>query len=166
VFRLARLGKAGGELELVECGSYTCRFCKQSEPTLAAVRERFPELSIAWLQMPPATGEAVLAAKASIAARRQDRFWEMHRALFELEPPLDRARMVVIAEKLGLDRARFLADLDDPETARMVARQKRTCIAAGATATPTFFVNGDMVRGELGVDYLSRVLKDLAALED
>jgi len=160
------LGSTDAKLELVECGAYTCPFCKKSETTLAEVRKAFPDLAIAWLEMPQSTPEAVLAAKASIAASRQDRFWPMHRALFEQQPRFDRESLVALAEGLDLDRARFLADLDDPEVARMVARHKRACVSAGATATPTFFVNGDMIRGELGVEYLQKNLAELAALDE
>ncbi|HWB80304.1 MAG TPA: thioredoxin domain-containing protein [Nannocystaceae bacterium] len=163
-FGLAVEGPADAQVRIVGCGSYECRFCKKSQATLAALRERLPSLAIAWLQMP--SGSAVLAAKAAIAAGKQDRFWEIHRALFELEGAKDRATIVAAAERLGLDRERFVADLDDPETARTVALQKEMCTRAGAWATPTFFVNGDMVRGELGVEEMSKTIAEIVAADE
>lgn len=85
----------------------------------------------------------------------------MHRALFEAGGPRERQVLVDIAEELGLDLERFAADLDDPLTARAVARHRQVCSVAGARATPTLFINGELVRGERGVDGLSRVIDDV-----
>ncbi|MBC8071137.1 MAG: DsbA family protein [Deltaproteobacteria bacterium] len=163
-FALALDGSADAQVQIVGCGSYECGFCKKSQATLAELRQRFPSLALAWLQMP--LGDAVLPAKAAIAAGKQGRFWEVHRALFELEGARDREAILEVAERLGLDRDRFVADLDDPETARAVALQKQTCTRAGAWATPTFFVNGDLIRGELGVDGMSAAIEEIIALEE
>ena len=47
-----------------------------------------------------------------------------------------------------------------------MALQKQTCTRAGAWATPTFFVNGDMIRGELGVEGMGAVIEEIVALEE
>jgi RNA polymerase sigma factor (sigma-70 family) len=146
-------------VRIVECGSYTCPFCKKSEATLAEVGRRFPGLSVAWLHF-PLTQDAAVLAIAATAAHRQGRFWEMHRALFEHAKPVDRDALLRLGGELGLDADRFEADLDDPSIDREVARQHQVCTVAGARATPTFFINGDFVAGERGVDGLIEIIDE------
>jgi RNA polymerase sigma factor (sigma-70 family) len=153
---------AAAELRVVECGAYDCPFCKKSEATLAELEHRRSEVAVAFMHFPLSQAAARLAF-AAVAAQRQDRFWEMHRALFDEPKPVDQARLVRIATELGLDVAEFERDLDDPATELEVARQRHVCEAAGVFATPTFFLNGDLVRGELGIDQLSTQVDEILA---
>lgn len=159
---LPQRGHADAAVRIVECGSYECRFCKKSEATLAELDRRRSDVTVAFMHFPLSQSAARLAF-AAVAAQRQDRFWDMHRALFEHNEPLDRAALVALAQELGLDVARFERDLDDPATEREVARQRRVCEAAGVFATPTFFLNGDLFRGELGIDALEANIAEVLA---
>jgi RNA polymerase sigma factor (sigma-70 family) len=154
---------ASAEVRIVECGAYECRFCKKSEATLAALERRRSDVAVAFLHFPLSQSSARLAF-AAVAAQRQDRFWDMHRALFEREEAtLDRAALRSLAADLGLDVARFERDMDDPATELEVARQRRVCEVAGVFATPTFFINGDLFRGELGIDVLLQNVDEVLA---
>jgi predicted DsbA family dithiol-disulfide isomerase len=80
--------------------------------------------------------------------------------LFEHPKPIDREQLIAIARSLDLDADRFVEDLDDPQTERDVARQRQVCSAASAKATPTFFVDGDLVPGTRSVDELAELLEE------
>jgi RNA polymerase sigma factor (sigma-70 family) len=146
-------------VRLVECGSYGCPFCKRSEATIAELEARDAELATAWLHF-PLDQDAADLARAAVAAHRQGRFWEMHAMLFEHPKPIDREQLIAIARSLDLDADRFVEDLDDPQTERDVARQRQVCSAASAKATPTFFVDGDLVPGTRSVDELAELLEE------
>jgi protein-disulfide isomerase len=153
---------ASAEVRIVECGAYECPFSKKSENTLAELEHRRSDVAIAFLHF-PLTQSAARLAFAAAAAHRQDRFWDMHRAIFEHGEPMDRTALVSLATELGLDVVRFERDLDDPATELAVARQRRVCEAAGVFATPTFFINGDLFRGELGIDVLLQNVEGVLA---
>jgi protein-disulfide isomerase len=80
------------------------------------------------------------SACAAEAAGRQDRFWEMHDALFadtaRLEDPhlWDRARV------LGLDVDRFDADRHSDAVRERVKHDFRSGVRAGVVTTPTAFM--------------------------
>lgn len=149
------------QVRLVECGSYSCPFCRRSEKTVAAIRERHDDVAFAFLTMPnDAIG--VVQATAAIAAERQDQAWAVHRALFA-ERPADREAVLALAKALELDVERFTRDLDDPEVLGEVARRRQVCLAAGAKGTPTFFVNGDLLVGEVGEEQMSAAIEAATA---
>jgi cell division septation protein DedD len=85
---------------------------------------------------------AELAARAAVAAQRQDKFWPMHEGLFEAGAPLSRPALERIARSIGLDMNRFKADLDSEVVADAVLRDRKQGEAVELTGTPGIFVNG------------------------
>jgi protein-disulfide isomerase len=79
----------------------------------------------------PMHDHARLAAKASLAAEAQGRFWEYHDVLVAHRDALDRASLEGYARSVGLDVARFGRDIDDPRSpgnsSRASARYSRPC---------------------------------------
>jgi protein-disulfide isomerase len=166
-FALRQLGASDAKLQVVVCGSYDCPFSRRAEATLAEARALYPDLATTSLAF-PLSGASALGSRAALAADRQGQFWAMHAGLFELfetNEVVERSDLVALAEGLGLDLERFAADLDDEGIARTVARHRQTCESAGAWATPTFFVNGDLLRGELGIEGLAAFIDEVAALD-
>ncbi len=145
-----------------------CPFCRRSlETSFAELLERYSEdlrLEIRHLPLPihPA---AEGAARASIAAGRQGQFAAFYRELVTGEErKLSRDRFLAIAESLGLDRERFLADLGDSEVIAAVSEERAQALRAGIQATPSLFVNGRFFSGHRSTDALAAVIDEELAL--
>src|SRR5262245_65940053 len=87
------------------------------------------------------------AAKASIAAGNQGKFWEMHDELFKISKNLEMAEIRRKAELLGLDMKKFDADMASPETERIVRDDLELGRTVDVQGRPTFFINGMRVLG-------------------
>src|SRR5262249_5272328 len=80
------LGKFDAPITLVEYGDYECPYCGAAYPIVKGVlsdlgsRVRFIFRNMPLAQIHP---HALLAARGAEAAGEQDKFWEMHDALFE-----------------------------------------------------------------------------------
>ncbi len=116
--------------------------------------------------------KATLASLASEAAGRQDAFWEFHKLLFERQqnwagfpPEMAKEMFVNFAAELGLDRDKFLADIDDPELLQKVNDAESAATTAGLRGTPTIFINGyefpsqDLPLNKDGVDFFLRIIR-------
>jgi len=90
----------------------------------------------------PGHPRALPAAKAAEAARRQGKFWEMHDLLFEHQHALEDSDLLAYAERIGLDMARFQADLGSAEVTARVEQDKAEGQAATVEGTPTLYING------------------------
>jgi protein-disulfide isomerase len=88
---------------------------------------------------------AMNAAKASIAAGNQGKFWEMHDELFKIFRNLTTEEIRKKAELLGLDMKKFDADMASPETEKVVRDDLELGRNVDVTGTPTFFLNGKRV---------------------
>lgn len=96
--------------------------------------------------------DPMLPALAALAAERQDRVEAMSHRLFRLVFADDRTtfgRDEVLAEAgaLGLDMARFEADLDSPELAREHERRMLEAESRGVFGVPTFLHGGELYWG-------------------
>ena len=87
------------------------------------------------------------AALAAVAAHWQGKFWEMHDKLFGNQQKLDDADLEGYAKVLGLDVAKWKADLASPKTEDMIKKSDAMCEKNGASGTPAFFVNGRYMSG-------------------
>jgi len=85
---------------------------------------------------------AMNAAKASLAAHRQGKFWEMHDLLFKNSPELQEEKLMQYAQSLDLDMERFKKDYASPEVEQEVKADLELGGDVEVQGTPTFFVNG------------------------
>ncbi len=106
-----------------------------------------------------------LAAEASLAARDQGKYWEMHDLMLKRSPRLDRESLIRYAGELGLDVKRFAASLDGKRHAAEIERDKELAVKMDLYNTPTFFINGRKVIGERPFDYFKKIIdEELRAL--
>jgi protein-disulfide isomerase len=85
------------------------------------------------------------AARAALAAGEQGKFWEFHDELFATEKLSDQV-IKDIAVKLGLDMARYEADMNSPAIKQKISKDLRDAQLAGVTGTPTVFINGQRLK--------------------
>lgn len=88
-----------------------------------------------------------IAAEASLAARDQGKFREMHALLHERSPKLDRASLVGYAKEIGLDVARFTKDLDGLRHGKEIDADIKLAEDLDLYNTPAFFINGIRLLG-------------------
>ena len=97
----------------------------------------------------PSLDKSVLAAQAAIAANDQGKFWALRDMLHAqyaewttLSKNEFRSWLLAKAASVGLDSARFGADLESTQTAAAADELYRAAHALGISSIPTVFVNG------------------------
>ena len=106
-----------------------------------------------------------LAAEASLDARDQGKYWEMHDLLLERQDRLAFEDLVGYAGELGLDVERFEEDLRTRDGAGRIAEDVDSADLSGVSGTPTFFVNGLRHYGAYDIATLSAAVKAARARE-
>ncbi|HKY33981.1 MAG TPA: thioredoxin domain-containing protein [Candidatus Polarisedimenticolia bacterium] len=153
---------------LVEFADYQCPYCVRAVPVVQQLMQKYPDdLKFVFKQLPLTSIHrfAEPAARASLAAARQGKFWEMHQRLFDNYRALDDASLKKYAQEIGLDMARFERDLTDPAVAQEVARDAEEARTLGVEGTPTFFLNGVRVPS-WDADTLSKMIDAAVDGED
>jgi protein-disulfide isomerase len=139
------LGPASAPVTFVEYGDYECPFCGAAQPTVQEMlRSGGDRIRFAFRHFPLSDvhPHARLAAEAAEAAGAQGRFWRMHEVLFANQRALTAADLLSYAAAIGLDVARFTAELERHVPASVVREHFMSGLRSGVNGTPTFFVNG------------------------
>ena len=101
-----------------------------------------------------------IAAVASLAARDQGKYWEMHDLLIKRSPMLDRASLIRYAGELKLDTAAFTEALDKRKHMDEIEADKALAVRMDLFNTPTFFINGRKVVGERPFAYFKKIIDE------
>jgi protein-disulfide isomerase len=136
---------ADAPVTLIEYGDYECPYCRSVAGAIGDVLSRSDgSLRFVFRHLPLSDvhPNATLAAEAAEAAGAQGKFWPMHDLLLERQDHLQLPDLLRYAGELGLDIAAFESDLSSGRFASRVARDASSADEAGATGTPTFYING------------------------
>ena len=162
------VGPATAPVTIVEFSEFQCPFCKRVGPTMDQIKKEYGDKVRVVFKHNPLSfhAEAPYAAKASLAAGKQGKFWEMHGKLFENQRDIKPENIEKYAQEIGLDMAKFKADVNSPEIAQMVSDDMKLAEKVGARGTPNFFINGEQLSGAQPYDRFKAVIdKQLADAE-
>jgi len=138
-------GSPHARVTLVEYGDFECPSCKVAVTTPKLLMERFPNkirFIFRHFPVPEAHPHALLAAEAAEAAGAQGKFWPMHAMLFDHQAHLKDKDLHRYASDLGLDMARYVAEMDDHIYLQKVREHIEGARRSHIRATPTFFLDG------------------------
>lgn len=151
-------GNKDGDVTIVEFFDYTCGHCRRSfDPLMDFVKED-GNIRLVLKEFPILGPGALEATKAAIAAKKQDRYFEMHQALYRHKGEFTGEAILKLAADAGLDTKKLEKDMADPEIAAMVSRQYDLAEALGIDGTPAFIVGGELYPGAVDEDRLTEMV--------
>jgi protein-disulfide isomerase len=151
------LGPEHAAVVVVEYGDFECPTCKQAAATVRMLLTRYASrVRIVFRHFPleEAHPHALAAAEAAESAGEQGRFWEMHDLLFANQEHLTARHLLGLAERLGLDMARFTAEMDEHVYVQRVREHQAGGRRSHVRGTPGFFVNGTIQDVSFGLNRL------------
>jgi protein-disulfide isomerase len=147
-------GKADSKVFMITYGDYECPACNAWEPDVQKIREEYGDRVAFIFRNFPLTDKhvnAFAAARAAESAALQDKFWEMHDMLYARwtewrgDNKSAQGKFEGYAEELGLDMTKFKTDYASAAIADRVNSDLESANKVGATGTPTFLINGEII---------------------
>ena len=154
------VGAAKPVVTIVEFSDFECRFCRDVQPALKQVLEKYGEDVRLVFKHLPLDGHrnAVPAARAAYCAGEQDRFWQFHDALFA-NGNIAAGALERIAAELALGMARFSACVNSEHSRAAVVKDIETARSFRIDSTPSFLVNGKLLKGALSFAEFQKVIE-------
>jgi protein-disulfide isomerase len=160
-------GKDAKSVTLVEYGDYECPACEEYYPIVKQVVQKYNnDITFQFRNLPLSTihPNAFAGARAAEAAALQNKFWEMHDALYDNQNSWAQSSnpqqfFNQYAQQLGLNLSQFQKDysssrVNDTINADVAAFEK----TKADMATPAFFLDGKQIKPDPTVDSFSKLL--------
>ena len=156
------LGAPDARVLVIEYGDFECPICGQAYHAVKIMLKHFKQrVRFAFRHFPivAAHPHAELAAEAAEAAGAQGKFWPMLDRLFENQQHLKSKALRQYAEVIGLDLARFDAELADHIYLQRIQEHLASGRACGVHSTPCFFVEGRVIDVSFGMERLNKAIE-------
>lgn len=152
-------GPRNAPVTIVEFSDFQCPYCKQAALSLKGLMQNYgSDVRLVFKQMPlPIHPDAFKAAQASVCADEQGKFWEYHNTLFN-SSDLSEQALNKHASDLGLKTDEFNTCLASEASAAVVRKDIQQAALADVQGTPTFFINGRLVRGMKSLEDFSSLI--------
>ncbi|KIZ14030.1 DsbA family protein [Streptomyces natalensis] len=165
------VGRKDAPVVLVEYADYQCSFCgrfaRETQPELIKKFVDAGTLRIEFRNFTLFGDASERAARASWAAGRQGRFWQLHDALYATTrkgDALAEGKLVDLARQSGVpDLEKFRTDMSSAAAKRALKRDQDEGYQIGVQSTPSFLINGRPVSGAQPTDVFAQAVKDAAA---
>jgi protein-disulfide isomerase len=167
-------GVASAPVTVYEMSDFQCPYCRrfalETFPTIE--REYISSGKVRWVFVNfPLTSihpNAVAAAEVALCASRQGAFWPVHDLLYTHQdtwaPLKDPGPfLATLADSAGISRKTLLACLASPGTEQEIRSEAEGSERAGASSTPSFYVEGGLMTGAHPIALFRRVLDSVLA---
>jgi protein-disulfide isomerase len=165
-------GRADAPITIYEMSDFQCPYCRAfALGTMPLLEEEYIQpgkarLVYINLPLPNLHKNAFAAAEAAMCAARQLRFWPMHDLLFRhqddwagLASP--QAYFFALGDSAGLNHARLTRCIASHATAADVRADAERARRAGATSTPTFYIEGGLLEGAAPISVFRAALDSI-----
>jgi len=152
-------GNPAGDVTIVEFFDYRCPYCKEVEPALETLLAEDRQLRFVYKEFPVLGPESTSAARAALAARKQDKYDALHRALMGFKGKMDEAAVFKVASSVGLDVVRLKRDMAAPDIDRMLKANLNLAAVLDISGTPGFVIGDEIVPGAVSLEELKRLIE-------
>ena len=151
-------GNAQGDVTLVEFFDYNCPYCRRMAPVLIDAESADPKLRIVFKEFPILGPNSEFAARAALAAQRQNRYVAFHHALMGVKGTVNEDSVLTAAADVGLDIERLKADMQEPTIQGAIDRNLALAAALRINGTPGFVIGDQILRGATELNVLQGMI--------
>jgi len=160
-----KIESKGAKVTITEFGDFQCPACGAAYPVVEKILQDYKgKVTFVFRQYPlPVHENAHTAAEAAEAAGAQGKFFDMYNALYSNQKDWGESKNAMdyfkkYADAMGLDMDKFVSDVEGKKYAAKIQADQNDGDAVGITATPTFFINDEMIVGGLPYDQFKEKL--------
>ncbi len=162
------LGNPDASVIFVNFGDFRCRFCakfqKDIKPIIIEKYVKTGKVKYVYRDFITMGSDSILPAVGANCAGEQGKYFSFadylhsgetgHKVVYTNES------LLKIAESLGLDKASFQTCLSSGKQIEEIKKDTDDAIKAGATGTPTVFINGRIVSGVNSIEVYEKIIEE------
>jgi protein-disulfide isomerase len=168
-------GSANAPVTIYEMSDFQCPYCaqfvRQSLPDIEREYVATGKVKLVFVNFPlPMHPNAEPAAELAMCAARQGRFWQTHDLLFRHQEEWENLRepatyFLALGDSAGADREALVQCLRSGSTRDLVRADAEGSTRSGATGTPSFYIEGGLMRGLVPMPVFRQVLDSIIRMK-
>ena len=161
----AFLGKTDAPVTIVAYSDFTCTYCRQEEPVLAALLEKYQgKVRYTFKALPKSDPTSTTLAKYATAAFMLDpeKAWKLYEELFRNAEKFESRGEDYIKEvsaSLGFDYNKLKAESESSKVKDRLEADGKEADTLGISGTPHFLVNDLVVRGAVDQEFFAEAIE-------
>ena len=140
------VGSPYSKVHVVQFFDYRCPYCKTLTKFLSEMQDR---VRIVYKEWPILGTSSKLAARAALAAAKQDRYLAFHKRLMNSRFIPTTAYIDALAVELGINQVQLLEDMNASDTYNALQRNAVLASELGFSGTPGLVVGRTIVQGAI-----------------
>jgi len=156
-------GTSTPKVTIVEFSDFVCPYCQNSFSTISEIKSKYKnDVKIIYRDFIGHDNSLNLAL-AGRCAGEQNNFWLMHDRIFSTSEPenLTPEKVIGYATQIGLDTKKFTDCLNSQKYLNLIRKDATDAASLGVTKTPTWFINGEKIEGEIPINLFEQYIKKL-----
>ncbi|MBU4375513.1 DsbA family protein [Patescibacteria group bacterium] len=154
------IGSAKPKVTIVEFADFACSYCKNSFSKIREISVKHKDDVKIIFRDYPMHEESLALAMAARCAGEQGLFWLMHDKLFQNQGAA-KDQLIELAKQIGADTVKFSQCLDSDKYAAQIQKDYADGEELGVAGTPTWFINGYRVKGDIPYEVFAGVVEEL-----
>ncbi len=154
------VGNPDASVTVIEFFDYNCGYCKKAFPDVQELVAKDSDVRVVFQEFPVLGQSSEEAARWSLAAQKQGKYFEYHAALMDYRGQKNKAALLSLARDVGLDTEQLETDANSPEIAAAIERSRTIARDLNINGTPAFIVQKEFYRGYLGEGGLEHAVND------
>jgi protein-disulfide isomerase len=156
-------GSEKARVTIVKFEDFHCPFCKQAQPTFNELLSRYNgQVRLVHKDLPLESlhPQARQAAEAARCAYEQGKFWEYHDKLYANSPKASADDLKSYGKEVGLNVDSFDRCFASGKYKAVMQQDLNEGAQLGLTGTPTFFINGREISGNLPLKAFEAIIDE------
>ena len=154
-------GNLNGDVTIVQFFDYRCGYCKRVHDTVIDTVKDDGNVRLVYKEFPILGPESIAASRAALGVlfNSKEKYVPFNDALMRSRGNLNEARVLEIAESIGLDPELVKKNMEDPRVNDELANTMALAEALNIRGTPAFVVNQTLVPGAVDAATLEGLIK-------
>lgn len=142
-------GNPKGDVTVVEFFDYNCHFCKGALPAVQGMIDKDKKVRVVFKEFPILAQSSETAAQWALAANKQHKYFEFHKAMMNNKERIDDELLEKVAKSVGMNVEQAKKDAASPEVADELAKTRALADQLQISGTPAFIIGGNINRGAI-----------------
>ena len=144
-----KLIKGNPDITVYEFFDYNCGYCKSVMQNIFNIYKKDKNVEIVFVEYPILSNSSLSAAKASLAARNQNKYFEFHSKLMKHTGKIDDKLLLSFAKELNIDTRKLKNDYSNEKLMLIINKNREIANRLNLRGTPAFIIGNKIYPGAM-----------------